>query len=355
MNSKHAFSLRFIVAFCCLVNVPFVFAADEVRVGVIVPLTGEAASIGVACRNGIDLSLKKLSPLVRNRIKVRLEDDQNDPRKTLSAFKILHSEKLDVVVTFSSGTSKAIAPLSEHLKIPLIAIASDPDISKGRSYAVNFWVSPRQQAKVLLNHLQQRKLIRIARISAVQAGMLAMKEAFDDLSRGQLQIVVDEEYSTAERDFRTFLAKVAQHKEIDALFVNLYVGQTGVFAKQAREMGISLPLVNIETFESPSDVQVSQGALLGQNYVQADDAVSSFSDEYKSSFPSDSPFTAGNCHDALSLIAEAIRREEPLNDYLHSVKSFQGAMGTFSAVGDGTFSLPATMKRVTESGFEILP
>ncbi len=52
--------------------------------------------------------------------------------------------------------------------------------------------------------------------------------------------------------------------DVDAVFLHSYFGKAGIFLRQARPVGIKLPLINIETFESPDDVAASQGALLEQ-------------------------------------------------------------------------------------------
>ena len=57
------------------------------------------------------------------------------------------------------------------------------------------------------------------------------------------------------------------------------------------------------------------------------------------------------------LMAAAFRQGEGIagiNKFLHTVKDFSGAMGTYSASGKNAFTLPAAIKVVTESGFEEL-
>ena len=101
-----------------------------------------------------------------------------------------------------------------------------------------------------------------------------------------------------------------------------------------------------------------EGALVGQWYVQADDPGDTFLTGYAERFPEATPYTAGNCHDVVSLIAKAVETKrtsgEQLQDFLFSLRDFKGAMGEYSATGDNRFSLPAAVKVVTEKGFEKL-
>ncbi|MCB0358500.1 MAG: ABC transporter substrate-binding protein [Bdellovibrionales bacterium] len=332
---------------------------DPYTIGAILALSGDGMEVGAACRNGIEMALDELPPELRSKLRVVYEDDQMQPMNTVSAFRKLQATgELDAAIGFASNTSKAIAPLAESARIPLIAIASDPEIAAGRSYAFNLWVTPAEESRVLLEEMKRRGIRRIARVVSIQNGILAMRDAFDRLNeKKDVDVVLDEEFSLEDRDFRSFLLRVRNTKGLDAIHTNLYFGQIGIFARQARELGITLPLVNIETFEDSNEVKTSRGALVGQWYVQADDPAGEFFSRYRQRFPQASSYSAGNCHDAVKLVASALEKgvdRGKINDYLRSVSNFSGAMGVYSATGDNRFSLPATVKVVTKDGFEKL-
>ena len=95
--------------------------------------------------------------------------------------------------------------------------------------------------------------------------------------------------------------------------------------------------------------------MVGAWYVNADDPGKEFINEYKETYPEASFWIAPNAHDAILLLGTAIERSanpEEINEYLHTVKNFNGALGTFSATGDNRFTLPAAVKVVTKDGFE---
>lgn len=332
--------------------------AEEVRVGVILGLSGGVSAPAYACQNGMKMAFDSLDAETQKALKLIYEDDQNQPKLTVSSFsKLLGSDSVDAVVTFSSGTSKAVAPLAEQRGIPLLAIASDPAVIRGRKHAFNFWVAPREEVKELIPELKARGIKRIARISTTHDGTLAIKDAFDEVNQGQVEIVVDEDYPQEATDFRTFIAKL-QSRDLDGIFVNLYFGMPGLFTKQLRENGIGLPLFNVETFEDKQQVEMSKGAMIGGVYAQADDPSGSFVAEYEKRFPGASSYTAANCHDLVLLFGKAIGEGKTspaqITAFMHSVTDFSGAMGTYSSTGDNLFSLPATLKVITKQGFALL-
>lgn len=343
--------LTFLIAMPCQAK-----DSEQLVVGVLSALTGDGANFGTAVQNGVKLAYKELSPEMQNRIKLVYDNDGLDPRLSISAFnKMIDVDKIDVLINASSPTGKAISPIADKKKIPLIAIATDKEVVEDRNYAVNLWVTVEAEAHTAIDEAKKLGYKNIAVISTTNPFNLTCKDAYNKVNNGQIGITLDEEYAPEVKDFRTFLAKVRNDKQVDAIFVNLFLGQIGLFAKQAREMGISLPLFTFELFEDPNEVKVSNNALVNQWYVNADDPESVFVTKYKANFPEGSLFAAANGYDALMLIAKALesgKTAEDVNHLLHNLRNFSGALGTYSASGDNRFTLPATVKVVTENGFE---
>ncbi len=329
---------------------------EKLKVGFIISLSGDGAALGQALRNGFELGMEKISPETKARIDVKFEDDGLVPKNTLSAFnRLMAVDPLDVVVTFSSGTSKPIAPLAEAKKVTLLAIASDFNVVKGRNYAFNFWVTPDEATSVLISEVAKRGYKNLARINAIHDGIFAYKQAFDTRNNGRFSFALDEEYNPDVKDFKPFLSKLRVQKDVDAIFMVLLPGQIGLFAKQARQFGFKGDLFGVELFEDPNEVKASEGALVNQWYVNNVEPDSTFSANYAKRFPGASTYASANGHDLALLFAAVLERgykKENLNDFFKNLKDFKGALGTYSATGDQRFTLPAAIKVVREGGFE---
>lgn len=334
--------------------------AQPLKVGFIIPLSGDNAFIGESCRNGIALAQEKLSSTsgtADSPIEVIYEDDRLDARTAVVAFsKLISQEKINAVVNMSSHTGQALGPLADRNRVPLVALASDKGVVDGRTHVVSLWVTPEAQVKVLHKELARRGMKRIARISAIHNATEAFRREFDRQSseHGDVKVVLEEDYPTDARDFKPFLLKAKAAGELDGIFVNLFFGQIGAFARQASELGIKVPMFGIEVFEDEQEIKASGGALVGAWYIQADDGTDSFRKTYRERFPGKSIYTAANCYDALLLLAEAHSKTEDIIAHLKSLKNYSGALGEYSASGDNRFTLPAIVKVVTESGFERL-
>ena len=333
--------------------------SETVRIGAILPLSGNAASWGNAFKNGMEMALEELPPEVKSKIEITFEDDGLTSKNTISSFqKMMATRGVDLVVNLSSGTAKALAPVTEKAKVPLLAVASDAAIGRGRTYAFNYWVTPEEEVKAMLPELSRRNYRRIARVNTLHEGVLAVKEVFDRETKGKIEILLNDDFPPETKDFKPFLSRLRPLQgQIDAVMVVLMPGQLGVFARQFKQSGIELPLFGFETVEDANEVALSEGALLGTWYVNAFDGDGSFLTRFKERFPGASTYLAPSGYDAVQLVAAAIKSGTPradLHRFFSSLKDFKGAQGTFSATGDQRFSLPATLKIVTKDGFSTL-
>ena len=329
-----------------------------VNVGVILPLTGEGAAPGISFKNGMQLALQTLSPEARARVRFLIEDDQMIPKNTVTAYKRLRaSANIDAVVSFTSSASHAVAGLAEADHVPLLAVGSDPALAYHRHYVINFIVMPETEASLLVGEALRRGYKRIVRINTIQQGTYALRDAFDTANEGRMAVAFEQDYAHEVKDFKPFITRLRQHKNIDAVMVNFLFGQAGAFARQLREAGIPLPIFGYHDLENPQEVQASNGALVGAWYANPASPTDDFAKRYRREFPDAALSFAAYGHDVVLLLAHGAERyssAEGLNSFLHTVKDFNGALGRFSASGRNSFTLPATLKIVQKDGFEKL-
>lgn len=341
---------------CLLTSAVAQDSPARVTVGAILALSGDAAAMGQAFKNGFELGLSHLPPAIRERITVHYEDDGLSPKNAVTALKKLEADGgVDLVFSFFSASALALSPIIESKKITMLSIAADPTVVKGRRYAFNFWMTPDVATEKLLSEAVSRGYKNVGIVSASHSGVVAYRESFDKLNNNRLKVVLDEEYSPDTKDFRSFIAKLKTKKEVDAVLVILLPGQIGLFTKQARAAGYSKDFVGIELFEDKSEVATSDGAMIDQWYVNSDTPTDEFQNEYQIKFPTASQYTAANGYDAALLLGDALKNghgRATLNTYFQNLKDFKGALGTYSSSGDQRFTLPAAIKVVRQGGFE---
>lgn len=320
----------------------------KMKIGIIIPQSGEAANYGVTIRQGMELAYKSLQAEMREQIELKYDDDGLDPKRTISAFNALLAWGANAVVNFSSATAHAIAPLAEKSKIPLIAIASDPAVVKTRKYSFLHWVSSEAEARMAAEELARRNLSTIAIVSTEHAGTLAIVESLTKII-GNAKTVLSESYAYDVRDFRSTINRIKARKP-SAVALVLLPGQCSIFAKQLKQSGYKGETFGFEMMSDTSEVKAAAGALDGIWYVDGYAGTPEFLAAYKQNFGADAGlYGAANGYDIINLLVSAwskgLQTGSQIAEHLATLKDYRGACGEYSATGDNRFTLKAEIKK----------
>jgi len=221
------------------------------------------------------------------------------------------------------------------------------------------WASNERVADRLLTELQKRSLQRIALITTEVQGNIDLSELFlrKAADRG-LQIVFNARELPGETNFLTTVSRMKQAAP-DAVFINLYYGQAGVFARQCAERGFRPQFFSHYILDDDGEVSSAQGALNGAFFATTSPGDLSFDREYFKKFGKRPMLSGVNAYDVVALFAEGFRKTtgspEAVNSYLHSIKNFRGKAGDYNALPDNSFSVPAGLGEIQDGKVVKLP
>jgi len=323
-------------------------------IGVILPLSGDLASLGEAAKKSAELAERDLPGGMREQLSVIFEDDRFDPKTTISAFnKLVGTNKADAIICFGSGPCSAVAPLADKQSIPLIAIASAL-VQKDKDFVVRLELNTVEEAKRLLIYIEERNYQRIASIIAVQEGIQSSYTALADDTDFTTREIASESVAPDLKDFRTPIAKILATKP-DVILVGLLPGRAGEFGKQVRTLGYTGDLVGFNFIEGEETLVAAQGNLDGIVYTQVADPQNWFAEQYETAYHQSIGPGSAHIYDAITLIARAVAQSkyEPdeIISFLTSVKNFSGALGTYSSTDTHEFTLPIILKTIQNGQF----
>lgn len=303
------------------------FAEDApLRLGVIAALSGPAAPFGIAAKNGIELARSELGN--KRDIKVIYEDDQFDPKKTVSAFRKLHSAgELDVLVTIGSTPSNAIASLAERHNVLLLAAASDKRVSEGRKFVIRTWRSGKEEGQRVGEEALRRGLKSVAVIMTRNDYHESLKRGFVSFFPSERLRMV-EEYNPGGEDFKPFLLK-AKRNRVDGVAMFLHPGGASLLSKQARAINYTPEFFSAIQLEDSRELEQSQGALKGAWYVTGG-CTKEFQERYFERFQNTEIISLAALHyDLFHLLADYRGgvSSESLRNYILKRETFEGAMG----------------------------
>ena len=304
-------------------------ASDEIKIGVVSEMTGSNATYGTSVVNGMKLALKEVNDkggVNGKKVSIVVADSKSEPAEAANAMsKLVNQDKTPVVMGISTSSSAiAAANVSESAKVPFLAIgATNPKVTlddktgkvKPNTFRVCF-IDPFQGtvgANFVLNELKLKKAVIFVDNSSDYSKGLAsfFKQAYT--SKGG-EIVGEEAYLQKDTDFKAVLTKIkTMNPEI--LYVPGYYEEVGKIIKQARELGMNLPIVGGDGWDSPKLSEIAGAGPLNNtfftNHYSPDDtseASKAFVDAYVKAYNQkpDAPAVLG--YDGARLMIYAISR-----------------------------------------------
>lgn len=323
--------------------------ADEskLKIGFIGSFSGSAQIYGDAARNGFELALDELG---RDWVEVIYEDDQFLPAKTVAAFqKLVGADNVDLVITVGSTPSNAVAPLAQSKGVPLVAWASDPKVSRGRSFVIRSYPSGFAEGAAAAYEAEKRNLDKFGVIISTNDYAQSWRGGFVK-SVTPFSVVIDEELTGDQQDFKPLLLR-ARSKGVASYSVCLDPGKSGVFAKQARELNILGPIFGCEYLHDEDEIKTARGALRGAWFPTVP-VTDEFRTKYVGKFSNESVISGAAIHyDLAHLLYKATLAgpKKPLVDRIVSSGEHKGAVGDFAVKkmdDDQFFEIPLVIKEV---------
>jgi branched-chain amino acid transport system substrate-binding protein len=327
-------------------------------IGLVLPLTGAHAQTAEAMKNAALLAYNELPEQARSQIRLIFEDDQLDASKALSAFnKLVSADRVSAVITFGGQSVAALAPLAAGSQTAMIALTADSNLVRGKPYVFQHWLTSDEQAKALFQALDRTGIKKVALVSTTHNAALDIRTKFETeaLRRG-MQVVYKEDYLPSTLDFRSELLKIKSSRP-DAILGVLVLPHMGLFARQLRNAGMTLPLFCSVNAEAADEVQSSQGAMEGIVYA-GPDLSPAFIGHFESQFGRYPEFAAAHVYDAIKLISQAVisgaQSGAGINARLLETRQFQGALGSYGLSDGYRFAVRAVPKQIKNGKFEKL-
>ena len=342
---------------------------DKVRIGVFMSLTGDTANFGISSTNGIKMAADEVNTtggINGKQIELLVQDDRSDASEAATIVtKFVTQDQVHAILgEVASSRSIAAAPIAQNAKIPMLTPSStNPEVTKKGDYIFrSCFIDPVQGAAIAqfaaktLN--SKRGALMVDRKNDYSTGLeKVINEVFTRLGG---QIVVTQSYQAADQDFNAQITSI-KGANPDVIFVPGYYGDVGLFAKQARDKGITVPIVGGDGWDSPSLYQIGGAALNGcyfSNHYSPDDAdplVQKFVNDYKSRFGTVPDALAATAYDAARIMFDAIKRANSLEgtairNALAATKDFPGVTGrvTFNENRDAV--KPIVMIKIEDGG-----
>jgi branched-chain amino acid transport system substrate-binding protein len=223
--------------------------ADTVTIGLWSPLTGPTALLGTSERDAIEIAIGEVNAAggVNGR-KIRLitYDDSGSPQEALASVRRLidQDQVFALIAGSTSGSTLPVVPLITRAKIPFIASISSNRklLDPFNKYIFRVYANENAQAERVIEFALRQGVKTPAIIYTSNDYGIGGEEAVTHrFKEAGISLVARERYNQADQDFSAQLLRIKQ-SGADSLFIWAFAAEAGIIVRQAKELGLEIPL-----------------------------------------------------------------------------------------------------------------
>lgn len=324
-----------------------------IKIGAILPLTGEAANYGIGLKKGMDLAIKEINSDPKNsQLNVIYEDDKGVPNTGISAYNKLRSiDKVNFIIGgMFSNVALSIAPLAEKDDVVIMSpTASAVQYSNYGDHLFRIYPSDSYDGSFLADFAANKlKAKSVAIITLDAASTIEISNVFRekfDAFGGRISSMSN--YKQGEKNFRTILQKIKSDPS-EIVFIPGYIEDIAILLRQSKELGVKKAYLSISTVYDKKLIEMSKAAAEGLIFSapvydphNTDSMTQKFVKLFIREYNSTPDILAAYGYDVVMISYHAISRSQQnkLSDIinnLYSIKNYSGVTGdtSFDKNGD---------------------
>ncbi len=345
---------------------------DTIPIGEYASLTGNEAAFGRSSHRGTELAIEELNKaggVLGKQLKLLTEDTQSKEGESSTVVSKLISRERVVAVLgeVASGRSLEAGPICQQNKIPMISPSStNPRVTQVGDYVFRVCFLDSFQgdalARFAINTLKAKKVAIMSDVS--QAYSVGLADFFrQSFTRRGGTVVSEQKFTSQDTDFNAQLTAV-KGTAPDAIFVPGYYQQAGLIIRQARQLGITVPLFGGDGWEAPELLDIAKEAAEGCYYTThyspetQTPEVQDFVKAYRAKHNNETPDAmAALGYDSALVLVDAIRRAgstegAKIRDALAATRGLKGVTGTTTIDKNRDATKPATVITIKGGKFQ---
>jgi branched-chain amino acid transport system substrate-binding protein len=337
--------------------------------GHVASLSGSEATFGQSTDRGIKLAVEEWNAkggVKGHKLEVKTLDNQGKPEESaVAATRLVAQDKVNVLLgEVASSRSLAMAPIADRYQVPMITPSStNPKVTKDGTKT-----RPYVFRVCFIDPFQGTVMAKFARDNLKISKVGVLRDVGNDYSMGLADyfiakfkelggtIVSDESYKAGDQDFKAQLTSI-KNRGPEAVYVPGYYTDVALIARQARELGMQVPLMGGDGWDSPKLFEIGGKAIEGcyySNHYSHEDPeprIQSFVKKYKEKWGETPDGLAASGYDAANVAIDAMQRASDLGgpaikDAIASTKDYPGVTGVITIDADHNAVKPAVVLEV---------
>ncbi|WP_224247060.1 ABC transporter substrate-binding protein [Hyalangium gracile] len=345
--------------------------ANTLLLGVATSLTGGQATFGISTRNGIDMAIKEANAadgVKGKKLEMRVYDDQGKPEEAAQAVtRLITQDKVVIILgDVASSNSLAMAEKAQAAGVPMITPSStNPSVTEKGDFIFRVCFIDPFQGFVMAKFAREN--LKFSKVAVLQDNKSAYSIGLTDVFTRKFtemggKITGTESYSQGDTDYRAQLTAIKKTQP-EAIYVPGYYSEVGVIARQARELGLKVPLLGGDGWDSEKLYELGGTAIQGSyfsNHYSPDNPearIQKFVADYKAAYGSVPDALAALAYDAAKVAIDALKKApdtsgKAIRDAIAQTKDFPGIAGAITLDEKRNAVKPAVVLKVGDGKTE---
>ena len=344
-----------------------------IKIGEFASLTGKEATFGISSHNATMLAIDEINAsggVLGMKLELSFDDDQSKAGEAATVVRKLISRDKAVAILGEVASSRSLeaAPIAQAARIPMISPSStNPKVTETGDHIFRVCFTDKFQGRVIAdfakNTLKASKAAILVDLKSDYSQGLAQyfRERFAALGG---QVLSEPSYSGGDKDFKAQLTSIkALGPEV--IVIPGYYTDVGLIAMQAQQLGMKIPMVGGDGWESPKLIEIAGTAVEGHYFSTHYSAetpspmVEKFVKSYQAKYGAMPDALAALGYDSVVVLADAIKRAgkaEPsaIRDALAATREVEVVTGRISMDSERNPTKPAVILTVRNGKFKMV-
>ena len=349
------------------------FSQETIKIGEYASLTGKEAAFGQSSHKGTLLAIEDANAaggVLGRQVELVSDDNQSKQGESATIVKklIFRDKVVGVLGEVASMRSLEAAPICQVYKVPMISPSStNPRVTQIGNYIFRVcFIDPFQGTVMAKFAKETLKMHRVALVTSVSSAYsVGLSKYFRERFTGDGgEVAIEQKYTEGDKDFNAQLTAI-KAANVEGIYVSGYYTEAALICKQARELGITVPLFGGDGWEAPELVEIGGAAVEGCYYSthfspQVDTPeVKAFVAKFRARYGETPDAMAALGYDSAGVMLDAIRRagstEGPaIRDALAATKDYDGVTGVTTMDRERNASKAAVVIMVKDGKFKFV-
>lgn len=339
-------------------------SADTVKIGVVVPLTGDLAIIGENAVTAARMAAEEVNDgggINGRPVELVVEDGHCNGKEAVSAAnKLVSVDRIEYIVGgLCSSETLALAPIVEQAGVVALSpCSSAPKVSEAGDYIFRNYPSDNFVGSFAARYIHDvygaKRTAVLACMNDYCTGIMdAFREAYGQYNDTEVTTV--ERFAGTSRDLRSQITKIRESGAEAVLFLAYTEAAIAGF-RQMEELGLDVPVFGGDTFDDPAIMNGAGSAGEGMRYAipYTPDGFADRFEEY--SGKDDVTACAANAYDAVHIFAKILQDAGTPNEVkeaLYVLPPYDGASGTITFDENGDLENAAYLVKEYRNGEQV--